>query len=136
MTEAVIEAFEESAPDRIHRTKQAAKPKQRALSYHMPRRFKDHRRAAAKRYAEYYRAVIEQHPPKGKLGFLLAGMLADLLLDYGSLRRGKKPGTKSARRKTTGLIFGCLREVRASSSPHGHGPEAEDLARLLAQERE
>jgi hypothetical protein len=85
----------------------------------LPRKFTDHRSQKAKLYRDYYLQVIEQHPPRARLGHWLAGMLAEMMIDFDALRRVKKKGAKAARRKTVGLLFGCLREVRHAASPHG-----------------
>jgi len=94
----------------------------------MPRRYSDHRSRAARRYRALYDEVIEAHPQRHALGRTLAAMLADLLYDYQSLRLSKKKGARSARRKTTGLVMGLLREVK-----HASGHAGDDLAAELAK---
>ena len=112
-----------------------AKPRQRALGGGMPRRYKDHRRQVAKRYRELYDQVIEQHPPKTRMGHWVAALAVDLMLDYENIRRSKAKGARSQRRKLTGLIFGAWRECRTVASLTGRA-EADTLAALLAEKPE
>src|SRR5689334_11362906 len=93
----------------------ALKAKRPPLKDGMPRRFRDHRSRPAQRLRQLYDQIVEAHPPRHRLGRWLAAMTADLLLDYEGLRRNKRKGARSARRKTVGLIMGSLRECRNAS---------------------
>ncbi len=105
----------------------------RRLKGQKPRRFRDHRRAEAKRWAEDYDTIAERHPPKDKLGREIVALAADMLGDYKALRLSKR-GTASARRKTAGLFLGALRATVDGASPgdhNGHGGDvAQDFARF------
>lgn len=98
----------------------------RRLKGGKPRRFKDHRRTEAKRWAEDYGTIAEKCKPKLRLERELVAAAADMLGDYKAMRQSKR-GTKSAQRKTLGLFLGALRAAR-----NGHAePEGFDLARQL-----
>ena len=88
------------------------KHKQRNLRGGMPRRYRDHRSRAGKRYRENYLAVIGAFPPKDQFGRFLAGMMADLMVDYETTRRTKRKNARGYRRKLVGNLFGMLRELR------------------------
>ena len=128
MTEAVIEAVS-PVPEAFRRQHKAGPRRRRALKDGMPRRHQDARSRHARRYRALYQAITEAHPPKHRWGRWLASMLADLAYDYENLRLNKRRGARLQRRKTMGLIFGALREVKAAS---GHAA-ADDLALELAK---
>jgi len=116
-------------PEAFTRQQQPGKRRRRALKDGLPRRYVDARSRPARRYRELFSQIIEAHPPKNRLGKTMAGLLADALLDYESLRLNKRKGARAARRKTTGLVMGLLRETRNLSGPAGDDLAAE-LARL------
>ncbi len=115
-------------PEAFARQHKPGPRRQHSLQGAMPRRYADHRTRAAKRYRQLYDEVVEAHPQRHALGRTLASMLADLLYDYSTLRLSKRKGARSARRKTTGLVMGLLREVKNAS-----GHQGDDLAAELAK---
>jgi len=99
----------------------------RRLKGGKPRRFSDHRRTEARPYNVAYGAVVERHKPVDRLGHELAGIAADLLVDYQALRRSKR-GKPSARRKTIGLLLGALRAAGDAGNGTGHsGPSLAEI---------
>ncbi len=105
----------------------------RALGGRKPRRFKDHRRQEARRWAESYGAIAERYPPKDALARKLTAIAADFHRDYVDLRSvGKAAQKKQASpiRKTAGLFLATLR-VLGGGSGNGHGEK--DLARLIQE---
>ena len=107
---------------------------QHRLKAGKPRRFPDHRRLEAKAYNRAYDAIAERYPPRDRLACRLAGLAADLLVEYERLASTRKRTARmaSAKRKTAGLILGGLRAV--ADGHNGHA--APDLARLLSERRE
>lgn len=121
----------QAVPEAFARMQQPGKRRRRALKDGLPRRYVDARSRPARRYRELFSQITEAFPPRNRLGKTMAGMLADVLLDYESLRLNKKKGARSARRKTTGLSMGLLREVR-NLSGHAGDDLAAELAKLTS----
>ncbi len=127
MTEPVLQAVPDERPAL---EKAAPTPKKEPLQGGMPRRYADHRSRKAKEFRVIYEEVVEAYPPRHRLGRRIAALLVDLLQDYDALQRSKRKATRSARRKTLGLLYGALREVKNASSPNG---ASDDLAVELAK---
>lgn len=102
----------------------------KALKGRKPRRFKDHRRREAKRWAEDYEAIAEQCQPGARLERELVALAADMLGDYKAMRQARR-GTRSAQRKTLGLFLGALRAARDRAS--GQEPLLDPIAELMRQ---
>ena len=91
----------------------------RRLQGAKPRRFKDHRRMAARRWAADYGTIAERYPPRDALGREVVALAADMLADYRTMRITQR-GTASARRKAAGLFLGALRVAADGANGHGH----------------
>ena len=100
------------------------------LKHGKPRRYPDHRRLEARPYNVAYAEIIGRYPPPDRLACRLAGVVADLLVEYERLASSRKrtARTASAKRKTAGLILGGLRVV--GSGTNEHAPD--DLSAALA----
>lgn len=94
-----------------------------------PRRFKDHRRLEARQYNACYAAIAERYPPKDRLACRIAGLAADLLVEYERLSQSKRrtARTGSARRKTAGLLLGALRSAAGGVNGDGRQPTPDEL---------
>ncbi len=94
-----------------------------------PRRFKDHRRLEARPYNAAYEAIAERYPPQDRLACRIAGVAADLLVDYERLAQSKRRTARagSARRKTAGLLLGALRSAAGGMNGDGRQPTPDEL---------
>ena len=108
----------------------------RSLPGGMPRKFPDHRTVTARRYREAYQAIIESLPPKNRLGRIVAGIAADSLVEYMSIRRGHKKGARQRRRKLVTQLFGLFRELRnLGAAPVTGQTDLDHALRELMEER-
>ena len=103
----------------------------RALRGAIPRRFKDHRCADARRYTAAWRAIAGRFPgAHDDLGRRLIAVAADTLLEYERLAQlAQRPRVASARRKYAGLLLGVLRTLAGAEPPE---PQPRNLDEALA----
>ncbi len=108
----------------------------RRLKGGKPRRFKDHRRLEARPYNAAYQAITERYPPKDRLACRIAGVAADFFVEYERLAQSKRQTarTRSARRKTAGLLLGALRSAAGGANGHGEPDVAAALAAMREEE--